>query len=163
VIWFEDVAGLVLREPNQGMVLDPRGLELEVEWTLPDDLLDDVLYVPYGDGGVWDAYSDLARKLAGETTKPTHFVPIHRFLGHPNQVQNPMPIECELVSHGLDWADVTDETRQAATEWRLLLQVDTDDALGTEWGDTGRIYFWIRESDARERNFDQAWLILQCS
>jgi hypothetical protein len=143
--------------------LPPRGLELEVEWTLPDDLLDDVLNVPYSNSAVWDAYGDLERQLAGETTKPTHFVPIHRFLGHPNQVQNPMPIECELVSHGLDRADATDETKQSAKNWRLLLQVGTDDARGTEWGDTGRIFFWIREEDARDRDFDRSWPILQCS
>jgi uncharacterized protein YwqG len=30
------------------------------------------------------------------------------------------------------------------------------------WVDTGRIYFWIREQDARAGDFSKAWMILQC-
>ena len=48
-------------------------------------------------------------------------------------------------------------------DWRLLLQVDTDEQLGLMWGDCGLIYFWIREQDAAARRFDRAWVILQCS
>jgi uncharacterized protein YwqG len=28
--------------------------------------------------------------------------------------------------------------------WRLLLQLDTDDAAGMKWGDVGTLYFWIK-------------------
>ncbi len=28
--------------------------------------------------------------------------------------------------------------------------------------DAGLLYFWIREQDARRRDFDKVWLILQC-
>lgn len=31
------------------------------------------------------------------------------------------------------------------------------------WGDVGRIYFWIREQDLKNFDFDKTWLILQCS
>jgi uncharacterized protein YwqG len=31
------------------------------------------------------------------------------------------------------------------------------------WGDCGMVYYWIREQDLRERAFDRAWAILQCS
>jgi uncharacterized protein YwqG len=30
------------------------------------------------------------------------------------------------------------------------------------WADLGRVYFWIREEDLRERRFERAWAILQC-
>ena len=59
-------------------------------------------------------------------------------------------------------AQVSDETRTQAAQWRLLLQLDTDDSLGVMWGDSGRIYFWMREEDLRSRAFDRAWCILQC-
>ncbi|MDS3859540.1 DUF1963 domain-containing protein [Thermosynechococcaceae cyanobacterium BACA0444] len=50
-----------------------------------------------------------------------------------------------------------------ATEWQLLFQLDSDDNATMMWGDMGRLYFWCRESDIQAQNFDQAWMILQCS
>lgn len=36
----------------------------------------------------------------------------------------------------------------------LLLRVDTGDSLDlTMWGDCGIAYFWVREQDARRRDF----------
>ncbi len=54
------------------------------------------------------------------------------------------------------------ELKSGASEWRLLLQVDTDDDAGMMWGDCGRLYFWIRVDDLRRRDFDEVWTILQC-
>jgi uncharacterized protein YwqG len=31
-----------------------------------------------------------------------------------------------------------------------------------DWGDSGRLYVWMREPDIRARKFDTAWTILQC-
>ncbi|MDP3853118.1 DUF1963 domain-containing protein, partial [Phenylobacterium sp.] len=47
-------------------------------------------------------------------------------------------------------------------DWRLLLQLDTDDEAGMMWGDVGSLYFWIRERDARIGDFSKVWMILQC-
>jgi uncharacterized protein YwqG len=30
------------------------------------------------------------------------------------------------------------------------------------WGDVGRLYYWIKQSDLHERNWELVWLILQC-
>lgn len=48
-----------------------------------------------------------------------------------------------------------------ADQWRLLLQVDTDDALSMMWEDGGLLYFWIREEDAAKGDFSRVWLFLQ--
>lgn len=95
--------------------------------------------------------------------------PNHQMLGHSDNVQGDMPLECQLVSHGLYCGNSSgyEDPRRAslepgAAEWRLLLQMDTDDTLNVMWGDCGMIYFWIRESDLRARQFDQCWTILQC-
>jgi len=54
-----------------------------------------------------------------------------------------------------------DELEGKASDWFLLLQMDTDGAPDTDWGDTGRIYFWMRSRDLAARNFSQTQLILQ--
>jgi uncharacterized protein YwqG len=93
----------------------------------------------------------------------------HKLLGHADPVQNPMELECQLVTNGVYCGDSSgwEEPRAKAleagrTEWRLLLQLDSDERAGMMWGDAGRLYFWIRDSDLREHRFDRAWLILQC-
>ena len=47
-------------------------------------------------------------------------------------------------------------------DWRLLMQIDTDDDADMMWGDAGMIYFWIRDQDLRARRFDKTWMIFQC-
>jgi uncharacterized protein YwqG len=98
-------------------------------------------------------------------------LPKHQVLGFPSTVQGDgMELECQLVSNGIYCGNSSglEDPRAAALapgekDWRLLLQVDTDEQLGLMWGDCGLIYFWIREQDAAARRFDRAWVILQCS
>lgn len=79
-----------------------------------------------------------------------------------------MLLECQLHSHALDWKDYAAKKPQAlelaarATDWRLLLQIDSDDAANMMWGDVGRIYFWIRREDLERRDFNHTWLVMQC-
>ena len=90
--------------------------------------------------------------------------------GFPNPVQgDAMELECQLASNGIYAGEpsANEEPRakalaDGAGDWRLLLQVDSDDSLNVMWGDAGILYFWIREQDARARRFDRAWLVLQC-
>jgi uncharacterized protein YwqG len=51
--------------------------------------------------------------------------------------------------------------RTGAADWRLILQLDTDERAGWMWGDGGKIYVWMREQDVRARRFDRCWTILQ--
>lgn len=95
---------------------------------------------------------------------------LHRLGGHADPIQNPMEESCQLVSNGLYCGDETgwNDPRAAALlagarEWRLLFQVDSDDAAGMMWGDMGRLYFWIRESDLAAGDFEKIWGVLQCS
>lgn len=94
---------------------------------------------------------------------------ITRFLGHPDVIQNEMQVECQLASNGVYVGD-SDGYRSAdglrlrpgAAEWRLLLQVDSHEDVGMMWGDSGRLYWWIREADLRAGRWDATWLVLQC-
>ena len=97
--------------------------------------------------------------------------PQHQVGGFPSPVQGDgMELECQLASNGLFCGDESGyrdpraaELEAGAADWRLLLQVDSDDDLGVMWGDLGRLYFWVREEDARAGDFSGVWLVLQCS
>jgi uncharacterized protein YwqG len=110
-----------------------------------------------------DALSDLRSSLYGDS-------PHHQIGGYPDPIQSPeMDLECQLVSHGLYCGDPScygdpkaEELKPGASDWRLLLQMDTDDDLKVMWGDVGMIYFWVRAQDAANGDFSDAWLILQC-
>lgn len=96
--------------------------------------------------------------------------PQHQIGGFANPIQGDMELECQLVSNGLYCGDASgyNDPRakalgEAASEWRLLIQLDSDDDLNVMWGDCGSLYFWIRESDAKAQRFENTWVILQCS
>lgn len=111
------------------------------------------------------AYGDVVESLQG--SDEDH--PISRMLGHPDPVQGEMQLECQLVTHGLYCGDETGykdprrtELEKGATDWLLLLQIDSHEDAGMMWGDMGRLYVWIPETALRMRDFEKAWLILQC-
>jgi uncharacterized protein YwqG len=90
------------------------------------------------------AYYEVQAQLAGTAGTKYHLA-LHRLLGHPDVVQ---------------W-DMHRHLEGAPTEWQLLFQADSDDAPDTEWGDTGRMYYWIRTRDLAKRDFSGVELILQ--
>lgn len=97
-------------------------------------------------------------------------LPKHQVSGYPSPVQGDgMELEAQLASNGLYCGDASgyddprrSELEKSVKDWRLLLQIDTDDDLDIMWGDCGMIYFWIKEDDARNKNFEDSWLVLQC-
>lgn len=90
------------------------------------------------------AYYAVQEQLA-ERTGATYHTPLHRLLGHPDDVQ---------------W-DMHDELEGNASDWLLLFQMDSDRLPETNWGDTSRIYYWIRSQDLAASDFSQTQLILQ--
>ncbi len=111
-----------------------------------------------------NAYDEFLEEL-GEA-RPDMY---HRLGGYPEPVQGDPRLEAQLVSHGLYCGRPSGYQRgkelglwPGATDWTLLLQVDSDEAAGMMWGDAGRLYFLIRREDLAARAFEKAWLILQC-
>lgn len=95
--------------------------------------------------------------------------PLHRIGGHPEPIQGDPKLEAQLVSHGLYCGNHTGYQRgkelglwDGATDWKLLLQVDSDEDAGMMWGDVGCLYFLIREQDLMRQMFDKVWLVFQC-
>lgn len=89
-------------------------------------------------------YYKAQQQLSG-TANAKHHIPVHRLLGYPDNIQWTMYSELGDVS----------------TDWQLLLQMDSDDAPDTNWGDTGRIYFWINRQDLANCDFSKVQLLLQ--
>jgi uncharacterized protein YwqG len=97
--------------------------------------------------------------------------PSHQVGGFPSPIQgNYMELESQLASNGVNVGGPdgyqSDEAKQfesGAKDWKLLFQFDTDDDLEVMWGDCGMIYFWVQENKAKKNQFDNSWLILQCS
>lgn len=95
----------------------------------------------------------------------------HQIGGHADPIQGAsMDLECQLASNGVycggpeGYASEAAKTlAPGAVDWRLLLQLDSDDKADMMWGDVGRLYFWIREADARAGDFSKVWMVLQCS
>jgi uncharacterized protein YwqG len=118
--------------------------------------------------GLNDAESDALDELAAA---PFDGAPRHQVAGYPYPIQGDgMELEAQLVSNGLYCGDASgyDDARAAglregSSQWRLLLQFDSDDELGLMWGDAGILYFWVQESAARQGDFRNTWLVLQCS
>ncbi|MFI0354022.1 DUF1963 domain-containing protein [Actinomadura sp. 9N407] len=87
--------------------------------------------------------------------------PVHQLGGWPALVQRPVGTDCHRASTGLegDASFTIDEQVAVNEEWRLLLQLDSDDGLGWHWGDPGRLYFCTHLDSAPET----AWMTLQAT
>ncbi len=110
----------------------------------------------------WEAFDALRAEDAR--------IPLHQLGGHPAPIQHAgMALECQLASHGLYQGDdrhadhpLRPSLAAGAADWVLLLQLDSDDAAGMQWGDAGLLYLWIRRQDLAARRFEAAWQLLQC-
>lgn len=106
-----------------------------------------------------DAWESLPASPAGE--------PLHKIGGFPDWIQGPMWHHIQMSSNGIPLDGDEPDPREAALlpstpEWRLLLQLDTDDDLGWLWGDGGRLYFTIKENDLKKGDFSRTWLSADC-
>ena len=94
----------------------------------------------------------------------------HHLLGFPILVQGDMELMCEKVANGIDCGSPSafeDETLESfieqAERWRLLFQCDSDPKAGWNWGDEGRLFFWIKREELEAGNFENVLAILQTS
>lgn len=146
-------------------VVVPRACRLVPELVLPDAFEDGVDLVD--DDAAFDAYTDLDEHLNEEWFGDA---PRHRILGRPTLVQQPMELEAQLASNGIDvggpegYASAEAKRLKAgAADWTLVAQIDSDDDTGFMWGDVGLVYWWMRRQDIAAGRWEGVWGILQCS
>lgn len=86
----------------------------------------------------------------------------HQLGGWASAVQG--PVEVEVAETRLDAATHDDARTAEALRWRPLLQVDSDEAAGTLWGDAGCLY-WLARTDGSQppRLPDDIGFTWQCS
>lgn len=134
----------------------PCSVTIQSEISLPS--YQHEVYEDFDDGDddkLWEALSDDEN--------------INKLLGYSDNIQDEMELECELVTNGLFCGDPSgyNDPRAKALEpnaknWRLLLQIDSNDENEMMWGDCGRLYFWIKKDDLVNKQFDKTWFSLQC-
>jgi len=153
---------LVRLEPPEGMpeegVFNAMRLRNEAELTFAPWESFDVEQLGLG----WEAQLKYGEAMGANGRGPSH-----RFLGHPDPVQGDMQLKCQLVRHGLYCGGINEDPRvselqSGAADWRLLLQIDSDDLAGMMWGDVGMIYYWITADSLLQRRWNEVRLILQC-
>jgi uncharacterized protein YwqG len=164
VAYFPGPASSLVRTPLPADVSETGRFDCcSVQYAFDENLPDP--WSPYYDPKLSDDERTRLYNFRGEVEDR----PCHRIGGHADCVQNPMELECQLVTNGLycgnsnGYRDARAQSLAAgALDWRLLLQIGTEDNSGMTWGDSGAIYYWIREEDLRAEDFDKSWLILQC-
>jgi uncharacterized protein YwqG len=93
----------------------------------------------------------------------------HQLLGYASTIQGDMHVLCHWASQGLYWrtaaAAVADtewpSIQQAAADWRLLFQIDSDSNAALQILEAGRIYFYMRDSALKAHAFEEAWAVVQ--
>lgn len=97
--------------------------------------------------------------------------PAHQIGGFPQPIQgNDMQFEALQASSGIYMGDgkgfqnVEEKDFESAKDkWELLFQFDSDEELDVMWGDLGMLYFWIEKEKSKSNNYENTWLILQCT
>ncbi len=124
-------------------------------WTRQDKTPDDT----------WDRYTRFAE--AWEESVGLQEVPYHQVGGWPRLQQSSIWRECHLSSQGVYLGSGTPDLAEhqltgGEEDWRLLLQLDTDDALGWMWGDLGTLFYAARPDTPETDRWRDAWMVLQC-
>jgi uncharacterized protein YwqG len=96
----------------------------------------------------------------------------HQVLGRPGYIQTferLCQLDCQFVANGLELLSIgtpidqerAKELEPGAADWKLLLQLDSDEDVGMKWKGSGLLTFWIREQDLSNCDFRNVWVLTQ--
>lgn len=91
-----------------------------------------------------------------------------KILGYSDDIQGAMENSCEQEISGYaneKFSNLPDSIKNSiesrAKEWRLLFQLDSEVAALMSWQDSGKLYFWMKESDLASLDFENLVVIQQ--
>lgn len=162
-----------LSPAGDGASLTEVPLACSVELTLPSELAGFPPSLDL-DPNELDGWQRLREELAAlqgvePEDRAVEWHALHRLGGWPDSTEEGMEVDAQLVANGVDLNSgeryydprVPDLERDAA-QWRLLLQLSTDDDAGLTLGyPLGRLYVWIRDEDLRHGRFDDVWAFVR--
>lgn len=167
VFYFNDaVDQLETREFPENLVEEYRYPVREVSFGSEKSIANFGEIFPMGSLKDWNAYDDILESKG--LLDVEHRI---KLLGHADVIQNPMLLECELVTQGINCGDGVEWTEKyekkyldASKEWQLLFQMDTVefDEKVMMFGDSGRLYYYIKKENLKAGALDKTWTILQC-
>jgi uncharacterized protein DUF1963 len=134
-----------------------------LQWLyLPDEWLPEGSYEPAMIARrIGDLMSDIG-KFLHDTYDSSGW--LHRLLGYGDGIQGGVEFGWQSLAKAIaegESAQPAFGTVQEA-DWRLLLQVDSDEN-GMTWGDVGRIYYGLPREAFAARDFSQTIAELQCT
>jgi len=149
-------------------VLPSNGVQLIEEFTIPAPRSIELDAVSIEEGSdKWDKYFDLRDDLLATNDDRA----AHRLFGHPDALQGCMQRTIQFESRGEKLPKGVysyyehpraDELIPGAFDWKLLLQIDSDDRLDVMWGDSGKLFFWMQTEAITNRQWNAVWVKLQC-
>jgi hypothetical protein len=116
----------------------------------------------------WDFQTWRAHPVQGEAFNEALFaldegdVPRHQLGGWADPVQGPVELEVAQAAISEEVTFGSAGHAAEASAWRLLLQVDSDDASQMMWGDVGTLYWLSRDSDRDVREMGPVSFTWQC-
>ncbi len=109
------------------------------------------------------------RELAASVPSGWALTGRHQLGGHARYIQHPIEEEvvqavagCFAAASNFDHGKWNRVKHQVA-EWRLLLQIDSDDTLDVMWGDVGTLFWAARQADIDAGRWDAGMFNFQCS
>lgn len=102
---------------------------------------------------------------AGGYTFPSFDDIAHYIGGFPQEEHSPWPpVDAELSfgdkssARTVRWSEgmeLDPKIEEASSDWRMLLQIDSDHRMRWNWADRGRLYVMVRREDARRLDFSK--------
>ncbi len=174
IVHFPQREGLApVRPPDRRFALPHAKLRFRQALTLPSpgsrayDRLESQLQARL-DGRLDEAaYRALRQSLFhADAARPD--LPWHCLGGHATHIHDDLPLEAQLVMHGVDCTDGLPRRQPqdrrlyaGRDDWRLLLQIDEDPRTGPLWRGCGVLSFWARPADLARGDFAQVYLTTQ--
>lgn len=183
----EEAAGFMVNEKDSARILFYEGdTETLKEREFPEELEEDfqipqfdIQFATQSEVPLCEEYEQITQESVsyGEYDDDLEALGLYRdgdqeitkLLGYADLCQGSMLLICEMIRNGIDchnfdYLKHKDEYIDAVSEWLLLFQVDTisNSEFELMFGDNGRLYYYIRKEDLKNKNFENGWFMTQC-